>query len=215
MADNTDRNEQTHFEHKLHQDKEVAFGEQGQIRHDLEVKLVTALKTRKEEEEKGLENDLAKIKADFLAKVDYQAALKETRELREKIEEAKVQIQFLDIQVKILTEMTEQLNYRRDELVEEKKLADSKNEELKTQLKAQEEIAHKRLMNKLNREKSAEVKELLANDEMIKANSEDIQNKLRAEKDNYDQLLRDKMELEEKLARLKVVLEIDTEAVTE
>ena len=70
-------------------------------------------------------------------------------------------------------------------------------------------------MNKLNREKSAEVKELLANDEMIKATNEDIQNKLRAEKDNYDQLLRDKMELEERLARLKVVLEIDTEAVTE
>ena len=126
-----------------------------------------------------------------------------------------MQIQFLDIQVERLTEMTEQLNCKRDELVDEKKLADSKNEELKTQLKAQEEIAHKRLMNKLNREKSAEVKELLANDEMIKANSEDIQNKLRAEKDNYDQLLRDKMELEEKLARLKVVLGIDTEAVTE
>lgn len=70
-------------------------------------------------------------------------------------------------------------------------------------------------MNKLNREKSAEVKELLANDEMIKATNEDIHNKLRAEKDNYDQLLRDKMELEERLARLKVVLEIDTEAVTE
>ena len=115
----------------------------------------------------------------------------------------------------MLTEMTEQLNFKRDELVEEKKLADSKNEELKTQLKAQEEIAHKRLMNKLNREKSAEVKELLANDEMIKATNEDIHNKLRAEKDNYDQLLRDKMELEERLARLKVVLELDTEAVTE
>ena len=70
-------------------------------------------------------------------------------------------------------------------------------------------------MNKLNREKSAEVKELLANDEMIKATNEDIHNKLRAEKDNYDQLLRDKMELEERLARLKVVLELDTEAVTE
>ena len=45
----------------------------------------------------------------------------------------------------MLTEMTEQLNYKRDELLEEKKLADGKNEELKTQLKAQEEIANKRL----------------------------------------------------------------------
>lgn len=70
-------------------------------------------------------------------------------------------------------------------------------------------------MNKLNREKSAEVKELIANQEMIQATNEDIQNKLRAEKENYDNLLREKMELEERLARLRVLLEIDTEAVTE
>ena len=37
------------------------------------------------------------------------------------------------------------MNQKRDDLAEEKKLADSKNEELKTQLKAQEEIANKRL----------------------------------------------------------------------
>jgi len=71
-----------------------------------------------------------------LAKADYQGALKETRELREAIEAAKVKIQFLDIEVTMLTEMTEQLNNKREELIEEKKLADSKNEELKTQLKA-------------------------------------------------------------------------------
>ena len=87
------------------------------------------------------------------------------------------------------------MNQKRDDLAEEKKLADSKNEELKTQLKAQEEIANKRLQSKLNREKSAEYKELLANEEMIKASNEDIQNKLRAEKETYDNLLKDKIEL--------------------
>lgn len=70
-------------------------------------------------------------------------------------------------------------------------------------------------MNKLNREKSAEIKELLANDEMIKAANEDLQNKLRTEIENYDNLLRDKMELEERLARCRVIFEIDTEAVNE
>ena len=34
----------------------------------------------------------------------------------------------------LLTEMTEALNNKREELLEEKKLADSKNEELKTLL---------------------------------------------------------------------------------
>ena len=135
---------------------------------------------------------------------EYQDALSETAKLRDDIEAAKVKIQFLDIQVNLLTEATEYLNQKRDDLTEEKKMADLKNDELKTQLKAQEEIANKRLQNKLNREKSAEIKELLANEEMIKQTNEDIQNKFRAEKENYDNLLRDKMEVEEQLARKTV-----------
>ena len=70
-----------------------------------------------------------------------------------------------------------------------------KNEELFTQFKAQEEIAKKRLQNKLNREKSAEVKELLAATEMLKTTLDEISLKLVAEKENYDTLLTDKMEL--------------------
>ena len=62
--------------------------------------------------------------------------MKETAELREKIEEAKVKIQYLAVQIEMLTAMTESLNHKRDELLEEKKLADNKNEEIKTQLKA-------------------------------------------------------------------------------
>jgi len=66
-----------------------------------------------------------------------------------------------------LTEATEFLNSKRDDLLEEKQLSDAKNEEYKTQWKAQEEIAAKRLQNKLNREKSAEIKDLIANGELI------------------------------------------------
>ena len=146
---------------------------------------------------------------------DYQDALAETARLREQIEAAKVMIQFLDIKVNMMSMQTEELNTKRDDLIEEKKMADNKNEELKTQLKAQEEIANKRLQNKLNREKSAEIKELLANEEMIKATNDDIANKFRAEKENYDQLLKDKMEIEEKLKRLKEDFKEDTEVVTD
>ena len=57
-----------------------------------------------------------------------------------------------------------------------------KNEELKTQLKAQEEIQHKRILQKLNREKSAEIKELLANDEMLKTNNDELSHKVSEER---------------------------------
>ena len=71
LSNNADSSEAIHFEHKLHQDKDVAFTEEAQIRHDLEVKLVSALKTRKTEEAEGLDKDLEKIVADFKAKLDY------------------------------------------------------------------------------------------------------------------------------------------------
>ena len=45
----------------------------------------------------------------------------------------------------MMSQQTEEMNTKRDDLIEEKKMADNKNEELKTQLKAQEEIANKRL----------------------------------------------------------------------
>lgn len=89
----------------------------------------------------------------------------------------------------------------RDDLTEEKKLADDKNDELKTKLKAQEEIANKRLQNKLNREKSAKIKDLLAEDEMIKATNDDLTKKLMQEREQYDTYLKEKIELEERLAR--------------
>ena len=55
---------------------------------------------------------------------DYQSALSETEELLENIEKAKVRIQFLEIQVTVMQEANEFLNQRKDDLIEERKLAE-------------------------------------------------------------------------------------------
>ncbi len=92
LTNNCNSSESTHLSHKLHQDKEKAFDEEHKNRHDLEVKLVGALKEKKTAEKVALEKDLDQIEKDFLAKAEYQNALKETAELREKIFNAKVKI---------------------------------------------------------------------------------------------------------------------------
>ena len=56
---------------------------------------------------------------------------------------------------------------------------------------------------------------MLANEEMIKATNDDISNKFRAEKENYDQLMTSKMEIEEKLKRLNEDFSEDTKVVTD
>ena len=50
---------------------------------------------------------------------------------------------------------------------------------------------------------------------MIKATNDDISNKFRAEKENYDQLMTSKMEIEEKLKRLNEDFSEDTRVVTD
>ena len=50
---------------------------------------------------------------------------------------------------------------------------------------------------------------------MIKATNDDISNKFRAEKENYDQLMTSKMEIEEKLKRLNEDFKEDTQVVTD
>jgi hypothetical protein len=57
---------------------------------------------------------------------------------------------------------TQNLNDKKEELTEDKKRADIKNEELHKELKAKEEINEKKLQAKLARDKNATWKELIA-----------------------------------------------------
>ena len=124
------KTEKTHYEHKIFNDKDVAFTNEGQQRHDQEVELYTALKARKEKELADLKAALAQIEKDFNAMREYQNALAETEQLRNKIEAAKIKVQFLEIQINILSETVEALKLKQEDLEEEKKIADLKHEEL-------------------------------------------------------------------------------------
>ena len=69
------------------------------------------------------------------------------------------------------------------------------------------------MQSKLNRNKTAEIRELIANQEMLMQYAKDLSDKLRQERENYDKLLYGKMEAEEKLALKKKQLEEDTATV--
>ena len=85
------------------------------------------------------------MKAQFQANADLQKSLAEEADLRKTIENALIKLDLLQIQVKEYEDVTEYLNNKKDELIEAKKLAEVKNEELKKELAAKEEIATKRL----------------------------------------------------------------------
>lgn len=93
---------------------------------------------------------------------------------------------------------TQSLNDKKEELIEDKKRADIKNEELIKELKAKEEINEKKLQAKLARDKNAIWKELIAKQETGQQHNNELMLKLEDEKKKYDTLLEEKLELDEK-----------------
>lgn len=71
LSDSNAHNEQIHYEHKIHQDKEKAFEEEAKNRHDLEVRLVTELKERKIAAKKEVQTNQEQIEKDFQSMKEY------------------------------------------------------------------------------------------------------------------------------------------------
>jgi uncharacterized phage infection (PIP) family protein YhgE len=112
---------------------------------------------------------------------DLQKYLTEARDLKGNIEGAWIKFELLQIDVKELEDATENLNEKKEELLEIKKHAETKNEELKKELDSKQQAAENRLKAKLNRDKNAEVKELIAQEETAKQSNEDLVQKLKEE----------------------------------
>ena len=146
---------------------------------------------------------------------ELQASIADANSLRDKIEDAKVKIQMMDVNVKVLGEANDFLARRREELQEEKTEAEHKREDFRTSVKAQEDIAAKRLQNKLQRDKTQEAKELLTQEELIIIANEDLDHKLLDEKKKFEDLLSGRQDIEEKLKRRTLKMNDDKEVVTD
>lgn len=141
LKNELDKTANTRFDHKMIIDKDAAFEEIMKKRHDLECKELRELIVKKKASVEELKQGQEKYEADWLAHKDLQDAIKETNELREAIEKAKVEIQAAQIKIQNLQDTTEALNKRKEELLDEKKDAELRNEDLKTAVKSQQEMA--------------------------------------------------------------------------
>jgi hypothetical protein len=80
-------------------------------------------------------------------------------------------------------------------LNEAKTEAEANRETKKKELKSKEEIEAKRIQNKLAKDKTPEMKDLLTKDETIKIANDDLSEKLKAEVAKFDKLLNEKQDL--------------------
>lgn len=110
-----------------------------------------------------------------------------------------IKLEMMQIAVKELEDVTDMLAEKKEELIEAKKAAEIKNEELKKEAATKEELAQKRIQTKLNRDKNVEVKELIAQEETAVQHNQELVSKLGDEKKKYESLLDEKLEIDEKL----------------
>lgn len=145
--------------------KEQEFAKLEDERYHLEIDLNEKLVEDKKIEIEKYDADRKGVDAKILAWQEYQKSLEEESNLKKEIELAYVDLEELNIKVKELEDGTEFLTDKKDELTEQKKAADQRNEELKKELIVKEEQTNKRIALKLSRERNDDVKNLIAHKE--------------------------------------------------
>jgi len=107
-------------------------------RHEEEMKELDEIKKLREDHLVKLRADLDAAHQVLNGKVEYQKALKDGEDLKDNIETASVDLEMALLEVKELEDITLMLNEKRDTLQEERKEADTRNDELKRDLEAKE-----------------------------------------------------------------------------
>jgi hypothetical protein len=119
------------------------------------------------------------------------------------------------LEVKELEETTLMLNEKRERLQEERKEADLRNEELKKDLEAKEQLDNKKLEAKLNRDKNADVKERIAKQEQSANDILEFGEKVEEEKRKFDDLKRERLDLQERLKLAQASIEEHKEMIAD
>lgn len=109
----------------------------------------------------------------------------------------------MELRAEGLKGLTDDLDQRKDDLIEEVKEAKTKNEELKVSVKSKEEQLNKRLENTLKRDKNPDMKELIASEELVQQNNQELEKKLKEEQDKFDKFLGEEIRLTEDIRLAK------------
>lgn len=206
---------QEHYNNTMFLARDAQDEAERKRRHDKQQELNKELIVKKNGEKEQLKKDLEDLNNLYLGMADLQECIRGANELREKIEVARVKIQFLEVTQAMLAEANRLLTDRREQLQQEKQEAEEKRESLRAEVKTADDVAAKRLQTKLNRDKTQEAKELLAEEAQIQVYFDDVKNKLDDEKKKFDELLAGRQEIEEKLKRRTAKKDEDTAVVAE
>ena len=159
-------------------------------RHELYCKLSRALIEEKKKELKAKEAEMKALEDKIKANAKYIGIMNEIDRLNNEIEDGIVRSRYLDIKVENLRNTVQNLNDKKETLTEEKKAYQMKNDENKKRKEAEENTERKKLISKLNKDKSQAILDLIANYELVMESNKEVEQKLTTETEDYDKLLK-------------------------
>lgn len=104
---------------------------------------------------------------------------------------------------------------KKEELLDLKNEAEQNRETRRKDAQAKEEMAAKRIQQRLNRDKTQQVKDLLAQEEQITQANEDLKNKLAEEKAKHEKMLSERQDKAEAFKRKTEKKKDDTDVVAD
>lgn len=186
LTDQFEKEGADNYKFKMDLDKKAKFGELFTNRHTQDVTLLQDMLTKKRAELEGIKNKRNKAQADYMAMSELQNLITECSKTRQDIEVKVVDLQHFQITIKGMEEFTNFLLDQKDRLEDEKKQTDEANEDLAKQVRVREETAQKRIINKLQKDRNPEIKDLMLKEDDQKVANEDFSNKHRNETEKTD-----------------------------
>jgi len=138
---------------------------------------------------------------------ELQGLIKDAGNYHDQIEEKKVELQYLELQIEGMAQFTHFLEMKKDELDIEKQKIDEDNEELTKKVKVMEETAKKRIITRLAKNKNDEIKQLENTEVNQDEANKDFKHKHSVEVEKTDTLLKERLEKEEQRRLWRLELE--------
>ena len=154
-----------HYDSKMTLDKNEQFGALNSARQIRDQKLSKDWELKETDERDQLVQKRDKERSQFMGMSELQTLINDATKFKTEIEEMHIQIQFLSIQIKSYEDLNNCLVENKEKMDEEKQRVDLVNEDLAKQQKAKEETNQKRLISKIQRDKTPAIKDLINKEE--------------------------------------------------
>lgn len=195
----------------LQKDGDLNYNQFMQIKQEDEADIISEQRFEKERErdEKllelkkakivDLEKELADIQAKFESNKEYQDNATKAEEVQAEIEIKYVEYNVLSAKVLELEQVRQMYEKIKTDELEEKKTLQERNAELKKEVETKEQMNRMRIQKRMNDTRNPEIKEMVVSSELNKEHIEDYTLKLQDEKEKFDKLLNERLEIDKQL----------------